>query len=82
MILKTIKRSFTRITLDTDEEAIAAASYLDGIAPGRFELDAPHITLFAETLTNLVRAFHAGYWAGEKNGYAAGLDQSREATET
>lgn len=81
MNIRKSKINAVTIRCDSDEEAVAMASYLDSIIPNGFSLEEPDITLFMPYYADHCKAFHAGYWAGERNGHAAGLDEGREAAE-
>ena len=81
MNIKSVKVNAVRIRCDSDEEAIALSNYLDGIIPDGYQLKEPDIILFHTQYKSDCAAFHAGYWSGERNGHAAGLDEGREAAE-
>ena len=81
MNAKLTKVTAIRFRCDSDEEAVALSSYLDAIIPNGYQLDEPDVILLHTQYKSDCQAFHAGYWAGERNGHAAGLDEGREAAE-
>lgn len=81
MNAKPTKVSAIRFRCDSDEAAVALSNYLDLIIPNGYQLDEPDVILFHTQYKSDCLAFHAGFWAGERLGHAAGLDEGREAAE-